>query len=203
MAGPGPSRWRASQRQAGCLVVPPQPGSSLAVPERGHLSLPQPASCHLLATLGKGVASFLPPTLLEGPKSSVSQKGWDVIHLQQKRSFEQDAPPTVRWQEKPIWASRTCVLSSCPGLVWSRRGSVGPGTCTWPGFCQTVASPSCLGQVCLVPTSDTGSGAAQNSLSNLTSMAVKSALSQSWGQTCQKAGDPRVFQKLCVCMFGV
>jgi hypothetical protein len=45
---------------------------------------------------------------------------------------------------------------------------MGPGTCTWPDFCQTVTSPSCLGQVCIVPTFDTGSGAAQNSLSDLT-----------------------------------
>lgn len=43
-----------------------------------------------------------------------------------------------------------------------------PGTCTWPDFCQTVTSPSCLGQVCRVPTFDTGSGAAQNSPSDLT-----------------------------------
>lgn len=45
---------------------------------------------------------------------------------------------------------------------------MGQGAGTWPDFFQTLTSPGCLGQVCMVPTFDTGSGPAQNSMSGLT-----------------------------------
>lgn len=103
-------------------MVPPQPRSSLAVPKQGHRSLPRPTSCHLLAALGRR-DSQLPtphPPLLN---SSASQKGWDTIHLQQKRGFQPFAPPPVRWQEKPFWASGTCPLSPRSALLRSGTGA--------------------------------------------------------------------------------
>lgn len=133
--------------------MPPQPGSSLAVPEQGHRSLPRPASCHLLAALGRR-DSQLPnphPPLLTKQLSEPEGVGHHPSAAKKRLSVVCSSHCQVARKALLGLRDLPAISKIRPTQVRGRAPRDKEQAGTWPNLCQTITSPGCLGQVCRVP----------------------------------------------------